>query len=301
MDLNLVRTFVLVAQAGSFTAAAKQLGVPTSSISRAIARLEEALQTKLLERTTRRTALSAAGRLYLEFARQAIGALAEGESRVNELLGQPRGEVRITVPINLDDGFLARQLVAFSRMYPQVRLRVEPSNRWVDMNEEAMDLALRVKQKSVDSPLSMLKLGDFFAWLVATPAYLKAHGRPRTPRELTNHVCVNMQSQSLTLRLIGAHGVDTVEVGGPIVANDMNLALQLVEQGAGIGAFVFPPGARRQIGRSLVRVLPDYIVEGPSLFVVTTSRKSQPLRVKLLREFLINAYLAEAGRAAQTA
>jgi DNA-binding transcriptional LysR family regulator len=291
MDLNLVRTFVLVAEAGSFTAAAKQLQVPTSSISRGIGRLEEALQTKLLERTTRRTTLSAAGRLYLEFARQALGALIEGESRMGELLGQPRGEVRLSVPINLDDGFFARQLVAFSRTYPQVRLRVEPSNRWVDLNEEAFDLALRVQQNSLDSPLSMIKLGDFFAWLVATPAYLKEHGRPRAPHELANHVCVNMQSQRLTLRLIGPHGTDTAEVSGPIVANDMNLALQLVEQGAGIGAFVFPPGARRSIGKSLVRVLPEYVVEGPSLFVATTSRRSQPLRVKLLREFLVSAYL----------
>jgi DNA-binding transcriptional LysR family regulator len=296
MDLNLVRTFVFVAEAGSFTTAAKQLGVPTSSISRAVARLEEALQAKLLDRTTRRTALSAAGRMYLEFARQALDALTEGESRMSELLGQPRGEVRISVPINLDDGFFARQLVAFSRTYPQVRLSVEPSNRWVDMNEEAVDLALRVQQKSSDLPPSMLKLGEFFAWLVATPAYLKARGRPRFPRDLTNHVCVNMQSQRVTLRLIGALGAEAVEVGGPIVANDMNLALQLVEQGAGIGALVFPPGARRDLGKSFVRVLPDYIVEGPSLFVVTPQRKNQPLRVKLLRQFLIDAYVAEAAR-----
>ena len=74
----------------------------------------------------------------------------------------------------------------------------------------------------------------------------------------------------------------------------MHLARQLVEQGAGIGPLIFPPGDRRSLGKSLVRVLPDYIVEGPKLFVATTSRKTQPLRVKLLREFLINAYASKA-------
>jgi DNA-binding transcriptional LysR family regulator len=290
MNLTLVRAFVAVAEARSFTAAAKVLEVPTSSVSRAVTRLEEALRTKLFERTTRKTALSAAGRVYYEHARTALSALQEGESRVSELLGQPRGEVKLTVPINLDSGFLARQLVAFSRVYPQLRLRVVPTNRWVDMSEEGFDLALRVQQKSAESAVALRELGRFHAWLVASPRYLQSHDKPRSVRELSRHACVNMQSYSVTLRLIGPHGLETVEVFGPVIANDMHLARQLVEQGAGIGPLVFSPGDRPALGKSLVRVLPDYVVEGPRLYVASTSRKSQPLRVALLREFLINAY-----------
>lgn len=290
MNLTLVRAFVAVAEARSFTAAAKALDVPTSSVSRAVTRIEDALRTKLFERTTRKTALSAAGRVYYEHARQALDALEEGESRVSELLGQPRGEVKLTVPINLDSGFLARQLVAFSRAYPQVRLAVVPTNRWVDMSEEGFDLALRVQQKSADSPLALRELGAFHAWLVASPGYLQSHGTPRAPRDLARHSCVNMQSYSVALRLIGPRGIEKVEVSGPVIANDMHLARQLVEQGAGVGPLVFPPGDRPSLGKSLVRVLPDYVVEGPRLFIATTSRKSQPLRVTLLRELLINAY-----------
>lgn len=290
MNLTLVRAFVSVAEAGSFTAAAKTLDVPTSSVSRAVARLEEGLRTKLFERTTRKTALSAAGRVYYEQARLALNALAEGESRVSELLGQPRGEVKLTVPINLDSGFLARQLVAFSRAYPQVRLSVVPTNRWVDLSDEGFDLALRVQQKSLESALALRELGTFHAWLVASPGYLQSHAKPRSPKDLSRHTCVNMQSYSFALRLIGPRGLETVEVSGPVIANDMHLARQLVEQGAGIGPFVFSPGDRPKLGKSLVRVLPEYVVEGPRLFVASASRKSQPLRVRLLREFLINAY-----------
>jgi DNA-binding transcriptional LysR family regulator len=298
MNLSLVRTFVAVAEARSFTAAAKSLGVPTSSVSRGVTRLEGALRTKLFERTTRKTALSAAGRLYYAHARQAIDALDEGEAQVSELLGQPRGEVKLTVPINLDSGFLARQLVAFSRVYPQVRLNVVPSNRWVDVSEEGFDLALRV-QNSEDSPLVMRQLGTFHAWLVASPDYLKSHGKPRHPRDLTRHLCVNMQSHRFALPLIGPRGRETVEVSGPVISNDLQLARQLVEQGAGIGPFIFSPGDRPSLGKSLTRVLPDYIVEGPRLFIGSTSRKSQPLRVRLLREFLIQAY-AQDGKADHT-
>lgn len=296
MNLALVRAFVAVAEARSFTAAAKALGVPTSSVSRAVTRLEDALRTKLFERTTRKTALSAAGRVYYEHARQALHALEEGESRVSELLGQPRGEVKLTVPINLDSGFLARQLVSFSREYPQVRLMVVPTNRWVDMNEEGFDLALRVQQKSDDSALVLRELGAFHAWLVASPDYLKTHGRPRHPRDLAQHLFVNLQSYRFALRLIGPRGTETVEASGPVIANDMHLVRQLVEQGAGIGPLIFPPGDRASLGKSLVRVLPDYVIEGPRLFVATTSRKSLPLRVTLLREFLINAYAREEKR-----
>jgi DNA-binding transcriptional LysR family regulator len=198
------------------------------------------------------------------------------------------------VPVNLDSGFLARQLVAFSRAYPQVRLNVVPTNRRVDMGDEGFDLALRVQPKSVDSPLVMRELGVFHAWLVTSPGYLQSHGKPRYPRDLARHLVVNMQSYSHALRLIGPRGVETSEVSGPICANDMHMARQLVEQGAGIGPFVFSPGDRPTLGKSLVRVLPDYIVEGPRLFVATTSRKSQPLRVRLLRAFLVSAYAHDA-------
>jgi DNA-binding transcriptional LysR family regulator len=290
MNLTLVRAFAAVAEAQSFTAAAKALAVPTSSVSRAVTKLETALRTKLLDRTTRRTALSAAGRVYYVHARRALDALSEGESRVSELLGQPRGEVKLTAPINLDGGFFARQLVAFSRAYPQVRLMVVPTNRRVDMSEEGFDLALRVQEDSADSSLALTELGVFHAWLVASPGYLQNRARLRQPRDLTQHPFVNMQSHDFALRLIGPRGVETVEVGGPVVAHDMQLARQLVEQGAGIGPLVFSPGDRPTLGKSLVRVLSSYIVQGPKLFVATTSRKNQPLRVKLLREFLINAY-----------
>ncbi|MBN8612779.1 MAG: LysR family transcriptional regulator [Deltaproteobacteria bacterium] len=290
-NLNLVRVFVTVAEAGSFTAAGKSLEVPTSSVSRAIARLEAELSTTLLDRTSRRVSLTAAGRAYFEHARRAIDALEEGEARLGEVLHQPRGEVKLSIPIHLDGGFLAERLVTFARAYPQVRLRIVPTNRWVDVQHEGFDLALRVMQRPEGDDLVFRELGAFHAWLVASPAYLKEHGPPRRPADLTRHTCINLQSYTMTLRLIGPRGVESVEVGGAVIANDMHFVRQLAERGAGIGPLVFSPGDKPTLGSGLVRVLPDHVVEGPKLFVVSTSRKSQPLRVRLLRDALIEAYL----------
>lgn len=294
MDLNLARTFVLVAEARSFTAAAKVLGVPTSSVSRAVVRLERALGTKLCVRSTRKTTLTASGRLYFEHARRAVSELGDGERRIGELLGQPRGEIRLTIPTNLDDGFFARQIVAFAQAHTQVQVTVVPSNRKLDLDEEGFDLALRAEQKSAGADLLLHELGQFHAWLVAAPSYLARRGRPKRAQDLAHHDCVGMRPHKgiSTWPLSGPRGVETVEVRGPVAADDMQLAQQLVEHGAGIGTLIFAPGMRTTLHRGLVRVLPAYIVQGPRLYVATTSKKNLPLRVTLLREFLINAYAA---------
>lgn len=290
MNVSLLRTFLLVAELSSFTAAAKRLRAPTSSVSRSITRLERELGTKLFERTTRRTVLTAAGRVYREHARRALDELQEGEERVADALGKPRGEVRVTVPIHLDDGFLAGKLVSFAHAYPQVRLMVVPTNRRVDAGQEGFDVALRIQRDADDPALALRELGRFHAWLVASPAYLKKHGRPRTPRDLSRHACVNLQSYQHPLRLLGPSGPEVVEVSGTLAANDVHFVRQLVEQGAGIGPLIFAPGESARLGPELVRVLPGHVVEGPRLFLGVASRKSLPLRVRLLRDFLVEAY-----------
>jgi DNA-binding transcriptional LysR family regulator len=292
MDLNLAKTFSFVANTRSFTAAAKQLGVPTSSVSRAVGRLEEQLGVKLFVRTTRKTSLTSAGRMFFEHASRAILELEEGERRMGELLGQPRGELRLTIPTNLDDGFFAQQVVRFTHAHPQLRITVVPTNRKVDLIEEGFDLALRLEQQSGDSPLALHELGRFHAWVVAAPSYVTRRGRPRRPHDLANHDCIGMRPQNgiSIWPLLGPRGVERVEVRGSVAADDMQLVRQLTECGAGIGTLIFAPGSRTSLGPKLIRVLPEYIVQGPGLYVATVSRKNLPLRVTLLRDFLINAY-----------
>ena len=124
MDLNLVRTFSRVVEAESFTAAARALGLPKSSVSRAVSRLEEQLGARLLERTTRQLKLTATGRAYYEGATRALAALSDAEQLVADSQGQPRGTVRLAAPVPIDRDFLSGIVVRFARQYPDIKVEV---------------------------------------------------------------------------------------------------------------------------------------------------------------------------------
>jgi DNA-binding transcriptional LysR family regulator len=146
IDLNRVRFFVRVAEAGSFTGAARLSGLPTSSVSRAVAALERELAVRLIQRTTRRLQLTEAGRVYYESVSRALSGMDEAAAAVSELQDAPRGRVRITAPADLGHWLLAPSLVRFATKYPDVQLEVSLTQRIVDLVHEGFDLALRGRE-----------------------------------------------------------------------------------------------------------------------------------------------------------
>lgn len=297
MDLELVRTFLLVYERRSFTGAARVLGIPTSSVSRAVQRLEDELGHPLFERTTRRTEPTAAGRAWVEPARAALGHLERGREQLAELSGAAVGEIRLTTFTNLDDGFLAATLAQFSRQHPGIRVAVFLQNRKVDLLAEGYDLALRGE---LEPPRDLVshELGRYHAWLVASPRYLARRGAPRRPADLTQHDCVASRGRpdSGRWRLIGPGGVvEEVQVSGPVAADDLQFGRQLVRAGAGIGTQIFSPGQRPRLDPRLRRVLPRYVVGGPNLYLVLPRAGEPPLRVRLLRDHLLAAYRVRRG------
>lgn len=292
MNLSHIRAFVRVAEARSFSEAARALDVPTSSISRAIAALESDLGAKLFERTTRRIALTALGRTYYEHASRALSELAEGERRVGELQRDPRGEVRITAPGDLDDGFFARCLADLATAHPRIRVTCVLTNRYVDLIAEGFDLALRVAEDLPDSSLVARPLGRYRAWFVASPDYLARRGHPKVPADLARHDCIlNVPREGAsTWVLVGPDGEERVEVRGRLAADDLRFVRDLVLAGAGIGVLPIAPGAREPDDARLVRVLPQFTLRAPTLFVVVPSAKRLASRVALVRQFLVSAY-----------
>src|SRR5580692_5428171 len=143
IDLNDVAAFVRVAEDGGFTAAARALGVPKSTVSRALARLERALDVRLVQRTTRSFALTDAGRAYYERVRGAVAQVAEASADVTDRSDNPRGTIRITAPVDLGEAFLAAAIVAFVEKHPDVQFDVSLTARVVDLVAEGFDLALR--------------------------------------------------------------------------------------------------------------------------------------------------------------
>lgn len=297
MLLSRIETFVRVAECGSFTAAAKQLGIPTSSVSRAIGSLEAELGGKLLARTTRSMSLTQLGHMYLHHASRALAELADAERRAGELQRVARGEIRIAAPADLDDGTFASTLAAFVVAYPSIRVTCVLSNAYADLVADGIDLAMRVADELPDSSLIARPLGTYRAHLVASEAYLERRKAPRTVAELARHECVLLSARAheATWELSGPQGVQTVRVRGRVIASDLAFARQLILGGAGIGVAATAPGSAPATDARLVRVLPAWELRAPTLFLVEQTRRP-PARVALLRDHLLTAYARPPAR-----
>lgn len=290
MDLNRAELFVRVVEAGSFTAAARQLALPKSSVSRGVAALEQDLGARLLQRTTRRLSLTDAGRVYFETASQAINGLREAESTLSRLQEEPRGTLRVTASPDVGVMLLAPVVAQFLGRYPAVRVDTMLTPRNVDFIQEGIDLALRAGRLA-DNTLVARPVGLLRAGLFAAPAYLKRRGRPGSVAGLHDHRCLTFRASGGVARweLIGPAGTERVEVTGAINADGFEFLYEMVARGLGIGLlplFLCP----KLRGRSgLVRILPDYATTGAPLHVVYPSARFLPKRVTLLRDLLLEA------------
>ena len=188
-DLNDIALFVKVIDKGGFAKAARAAQLPTSTVSRAVARLEEALGARLIHRTTRSVSATEEGRSLYERAARPLGEL-EAAARGGELgRGQPRGTLRLTAPTDIGTAFLAEVIVEFSARHPAVSVDMVLSNRTLNLVEEGFDLAIRIADLA-DSSLAARKLAPNRRVVCASPSYLRRHGTPRTPDDLAQHNCL---------------------------------------------------------------------------------------------------------------
>jgi LysR family transcriptional regulator, regulator for bpeEF and oprC len=185
-DLNDTLVFVKVVEQGSFTAAARALGLPKATVSRRLRGLEDRLGARLLNRTTRRLALTEAGTLYYEHSKRIAAELEEAESAVLQLEGSPRGLLRVTAPYSLGTAMLAPILHQFRERYPNVRLDIVLSNDLLDLVGNEIDVALRIGDLP-DSTLKARLLATWPAYVFAGEGYLSRQGEPMEPEELQEH------------------------------------------------------------------------------------------------------------------
>jgi len=257
-----VEALVAVVDHGSLTAAAVALSTTPSVISRAVARLETRLGNQLLRRTTRRTSLTEAGRLYVEQARAAFHLIDDAERTVQGEAGTLSGQVRLSVPTTYGHYRLPWLLRDFVRQHPQVRLEVNIANRNVDLVAEGYDLAIRLGALP-DSGLVGRTLEDATLSVVASPDYLAAHGTPQTLDDLATHACLPFVLPSSGrvapwLFRVDGGDVDWVPCSRIEVSDDVLGVVSLAQAGVGICQtydFIIDACTRR--GADLVRVLPE--------------------------------------------
>jgi len=279
-------------EARSFTAAARALGLPKSSISRRVSALEGALRTRLLQRSTRRLVLTEAGRVYFERARAALAGLTDAGAAVGDMSREIAGPIRFTSGSD-NTGFIIRVIGDFLERYPRVQIDVVFTPRRVDLVAEGFDLALRAGPL-VDSSLIVRRLGRTDMRLFASRDYLRKHGRPRRFADLGAHRFVRLGDphQRSKLTMTGPAGDETAAIDGPLIVNDLGFVVDAAI--AGIGIALIPDayfgwaikGKLRSNWRDLVRLLPKYAVIGAETNLVSPPIAYEPARVGLFRDFL---------------
>lgn len=189
LELDRMAIFAEVADSGSFTAAARRLGMPKSTVSQRVSQLEDRLGVRLLQRTTRRLGLTGAGRLYLQHCQRMLDAAHDAEAAVSLLRDAPSGSLRITVPEASGALLFPPMIAAFRERYPQVEIDFLVSDVQFDLVAERIDLAFRTGRLD-DSTLVCRRIGAVRRVLAASPAYLERAGRPEHPGELSAHRCL---------------------------------------------------------------------------------------------------------------
>jgi DNA-binding transcriptional LysR family regulator len=220
--LGLMLSFRRVAELGSFSAAARDLGLSNAVISKHVAVLEGYLGARLINRTTRRQSLTEAGSAYYLRAVRLLEDLGEAEDAVGRMQAAPRGTLKVNAPMSFGIQHLAPVLPVFLERFPEMAVELNMNDRFVDLLAEGFDLALRIRSGLPDSRLIAQKLADARRLLAASPAYLARRGAPERPEDLTGHDCLiySLADSPELWDFDGPEGPVTVAVQGRLRANN---------------------------------------------------------------------------------
>lgn len=288
IDLNEMVIFARVAQEGSFVRAARALGVPTSTVSRKVARLEARLGASLLLRTSRRVALTEEGAAYHERCAR-IAADAEAADRSLAAGSQVvRGTLRISGPRLFGDAFLGPIVAQYLARHPAARVQVVLADARVDLLAEGYDLAIRVGKLADSAHLTARRLGASATHYCASPEYLRRHGVPARPEQLAGHACITVgESRSGVLWHFGGEGGErSLRVHGRLVVNSFAIAREAAVQGHGVAVLPAFLCAEQVRSGALALTLADCAPTPTPLFAVHPKVEKTPHRVRAFLDLL---------------
>jgi DNA-binding transcriptional LysR family regulator len=288
-DLNVLSAFLAVAEERSFTKAAKRLSVSQSALSHAIRGLEEEVGVRLLARTTRSVAPTDAGEELLRSLQPALGEIRATLGRISGLRGRPTGRVRLVVSPLAAASVMGPKLGEFARAYPDVVLDITTDESRVDLVAGRYDAGIHYGEFIEHDMIAVRVSSDHRPAIVGSPSYFEAHSRPKAPRDLLQHRCINFR-----------HGPDeiyrwefdkgkqslTVAVNGPLIVDDVDLVVRAALDGVGL-AYLGEDRAAVHLERgALIRVLEPWCQTFPGFFLYYPSRRQQPAALAALIETL---------------
>lgn len=289
-----IELFVQVAELGSLSRAAESLGLSNAAASRHLAALEERLAARLVQRNTRRLFLTDVGEAFYRRCKPLLGEMREAESAVNEAVLKPTGLLRVTASLSFSMIVIAPLLPALTERYPDLRVEIVVSNRYTDLLESGIDVAIRTREFEVDSAITVRRLAETKRVLAASPQYLQRHGAPRMPDELANHrlLIYNLAHHPEQLRFTRNGAVTSVPVQGLLESNDGQVLRAAALKH--LGVLVQPMYIVHEdvVAGRLVPVLQEWELPRLTINVAYPTRRHLPAKVRCFVDFLVEQFAA---------
>lgn len=285
-----MRVFMRIVDTGSFTAAAQQLQLSTARTSRAVSDLERRLRTRLLDRTTRRVALTDAGECYLRRCEQILACVDEAEAEACNAHARPRGKLRIHAMTSIGVHYVVPVIRQYQQSYPEVTIDLTLAQRIPDLRDDRYDVSIVLGNHLPESALASQRLGRVFGIACASPAYLARRGIPETPPDLANHVCLHMTrsgSSRVQWSFDGPRGVEAIALPpASLQLNDVGAMATAVREGMGIA--ILPVYAAEPWLKSgdIVRVMPDYTSQPVNVHALYPSHRYPDAKTRTWGDFL---------------
>lgn len=289
--LQSMRAFARVVQHGSFAAAARDMRLSRSAVSKYVIDLEQDLGTQLLVRTTRSASPTENGQIYFDRCVAILSDLEEADLAVSRLSAEPRGVLRVNAPMSFGTMHLGRAIADFMETFPDLRIQLVLSDQQLDPVQEGFDVTLRIADLQASSLIAR-KIGPVNRVVCASPAYLEQHGVPKHPNDLREHACLayGHLATGNQWRLSGADGDHWIHISWTLCADNGEVLRDAAVKGRGIVLLpTFIVGADLQQGR-LTTILSDYHAPAISLYAIYPETRHLSVKVRVFIDFLVERF-----------
>ncbi|SAL19530.1 LysR family transcriptional regulator [Caballeronia udeis] len=288
--LHNMRVFTRVVDAGSFTAAASSMDITSGQASRAVSELETHVQARLLNRTTRRIALTDTGARYFGKCQHILESVDQAEAEARDAFFRPSGKLRVHAMGSFSQHYVVPAVGRYQQLYPDVRIELTINQRMPDLLEEGYDVSLVASTRLEDSGLISQRLGTAFSIVCASPEYLAKHGVPQCPADLVGHIGLQIETpvyRSNLWSLRRMDDVENIELGLPIFkVNVADAMVVAVKTGLGIGLLPVYTAMDGLSSGELKRILPDYVSQEMDIFAMYLSREFLDAKIRTWIDFL---------------
>ncbi|MEN8380869.1 LysR family transcriptional regulator [Acinetobacter radioresistens] len=282
-QLRAMGVFACVVEKSSFSGAARELGITTSAVSQQIRSLENEMEVILLHRSTRKLSLTEAGQAFFHSCREMLAAAERGKVRINELRDELVGDLRIATTPEIGAMHLVPALSHWISAHRGLSVHFEAENKYIDLIEGRIDIAVRMSSKIEDSNLTAVPLARVEQILVASPSYLNQSAPISRPEDLKNHDLIPINVMNNYQQFSFQHGVTSevvdLEMRSRLYTNNVLVAKSLCQHGHGLARILYLDVQKDLINGSLVEVLPEWKLPAFTLYAIISRREQQPMKI----------------------